>query len=124
VIAHRGSRVIARKAVTVTRRAEKVTGSRNVFRDVGFREPEARTLALRSELMIRIEESVSRSGLTEARTAARLGLTQRKLSALLKGRIDRFTLDALVIAATRAGLRVDLRVTRGKRSVERVVAIA
>jgi predicted XRE-type DNA-binding protein len=51
----------------MTRRAKMVRGSSNVFRDLGFREPEARNLALRSEVMIRIEEFVERSGMTQAR---------------------------------------------------------
>jgi predicted XRE-type DNA-binding protein len=99
-----------------------VRGSGNVFRDLGFREPEARNLALRSEIMIRIEEFVERSELTQARAAARLGITQPRLNALLKGRIDLFSLDALVNAATRAGLQVDLLVTTPKRAAARVAA--
>jgi predicted XRE-type DNA-binding protein len=88
-----------------------VRGSDNVFRDLGFPEDEARNLALRSELMIRIEEFVESSGLTQARAAARLGLTQPRLNAMLKGKIDQFSLDALVNTATRAGLHVELRIT-------------
>ena len=76
-----------------------VRGSGNVFQDVGFPEAEARNLVLRSELMIRIEEFVKRSDLTQARAAARLGLTQPRLNALLRGKIDQFSLDALVNAA-------------------------
>lgn len=64
--------------------------------------------------MIRIEEFVQRSGMTQARVAARLGLTQPRLNALLKGKIEQFSLDALVNVAARAGLRVELRVTAGK----------
>lgn len=99
-------------------------GGSNVFRGLGFREPEARNLALRSEVMIRIEEFVGGSGMTPARAAARLGLTQPRLNALLQGRIDQFSLDALVNAATRAGLQVDLLVTTRKRTAERAVANA
>jgi predicted XRE-type DNA-binding protein len=66
----------------------KRRSSGNVFRDLGFREPEARNLALRSEVMIRIEEYVERSGMTQARAAARLGLTQPRLNVLLKGKQD------------------------------------
>lgn len=47
----------------------------------------------------------------QTRVAARLGLTQPRLNALLKGRIEQFSLDALVNAATRAGLHVELRIT-------------
>jgi predicted XRE-type DNA-binding protein len=97
------------------KRVKMVRGRGNVFRDIGFREPEARNLALRSEIMIRIEEFVERSELTQARAAACLGLTQPRLNALLKGRIDLFSLDALVNAATRAGLHVDLQITAPRR---------
>lgn len=74
--------------------------------------------------MIRIDEFVERSGMTPAHAAARLGLTQPRLNALLQGRIDQFSLDALVNAAARAGLQVDLLVTTGKRTAERAVANA
>jgi predicted XRE-type DNA-binding protein len=100
----------------MTKRVKMVRGSGSMFRDLGFPEPEARNLALRSEIMIRIEEFVERSGMTQARAAARLGLTQPRLNALLKGKIDQFSLDALVNAATRAGLQVDLLVTARKRT--------
>jgi len=106
----------------MTKRVKTVRGSGNVFRDLGFREPEARNLALRSEIMIRIEEFVERSRMTQARAAARLGLTQPRLNALLKGKIAQFSLDALVNAATRAGLQVDLQVTAPKRLDERTTA--
>ncbi len=72
--------------------------------------------------MIHIEEFVAQSELTQARAAARLGITQPRLNALLKGRIDLFSLDALVNAATRAGLQVDLLVTTAKRTGARVAA--
>lgn len=101
-----------------------VRGGSNVFQDIGFREPEARNLALRSEVMIRIEEFVERSGMTQARAAVHLGLTRPRLNALLKGRIDQFSLEALVNAATRAGLQVNFLVTSRKRSAERAVAKA
>jgi predicted XRE-type DNA-binding protein len=106
----------------MTKRMRMVRGSGNVFRDLGFREPEARNLALRSEIMIRIEEFVEQSGMTQARAAARLALTQPRLNALLKGKIDQFSLDALVNAATRAGLRVELLVTAPKRMREQPAA--
>jgi predicted XRE-type DNA-binding protein len=106
------------------KRVKMVRGSSNVFRDLGFREPEARNPALRSEIMIRIEEFVERSELTQSRAAARFGFTQPRLNALLKGRIGLFSLDALVNAATRAGLHVNLLVTTPKRVNERATASA
>jgi predicted XRE-type DNA-binding protein len=88
-----------------------VRGSGNVFVDLGFPKEEAHNLLLRSEMMTRIELFVKRSGLTQARAAKLLGLTQPRLNALLKGKIELFSLDALVNAATRAGFLVELKVS-------------
>jgi predicted XRE-type DNA-binding protein len=87
-------------------------GSGNVFRDLGFSEDEAHSLTLRSELMISIERFVERSGLTQAAAAKRLGIRQPRLNALLRGRFNQFSLDALVTIAARAGLRVELKIVR------------
>jgi predicted XRE-type DNA-binding protein len=87
----------------------KVTrGSGNVFRDLGFDKAEAENLKLRSELMMRISQYYAGSGMIQADAAKILGLTQPRLNALLKGRIDQFSLDALVNIANHAGLRVTL----------------
>jgi predicted XRE-type DNA-binding protein len=101
-----------------------VRGSNNVFRDLGFPEEQARNLLLRSQIMICIEQFVERGGLTQGRAAALLGLTQPRLNALLKGKIDQFSLDALVNTATRAGLHVELHVTLPKRAGGRAAAAA
>jgi len=47
-------------------------------------------------------------GVAQARAAKRLGITQPRLNALVKGKIDLFSLDALVNIANRAGLNVRL----------------
>jgi predicted XRE-type DNA-binding protein len=100
----------------MTKRVKMVRGSGNVFLDLGFPEGQARNLLLRSQILICIEQFIERGGLTQTRAAARLGLTQLRLNALLKGRIDQFSLDALVNSATRAGLHVEIRVTSAKRT--------
>lgn len=87
-------------------------GSGNVFRDLGFGEQEAQNLLLRSELILCIEDFVNRSGLTQSAAAKQLRLTQPRLNALLKGKIELFSLDALVNIATCAGLRVELKIKR------------
>jgi predicted XRE-type DNA-binding protein len=86
----------------------RIRGSGNVFKDLGFGKAEAENLKLRAELMLRIDEAYRRSGLTQADAARKLGLTQPRLNALLKGRIGQFSLDALVNVAARAGLAVRL----------------
>lgn len=87
-------------------------GSGNVFRDPGFSREEAENLRLRTELMIRITDFYEKSGMTQARAAKALGLTQPRLNALLKGRMSEFSLDALVNIASRAGMNVRLVVRK------------
>jgi len=87
-------------------------GSGNVFRDLGFSERESQNLLLRAELVLCIEDFVKRSGLTQLAAAKRLRLTQPRLNALLKGKIELFSLDALVNIATYAGLRVELKIRK------------
>ena len=90
------------------RQLKRTRGSGNVFRDLGYGKVEAEHLKLRSELMIRIEQHFRASGMTQAEAAKVLGVTQPRLNAVLKGRIDLFSLDALVNMASRAGLQVRL----------------
>ena len=91
---------------------KRMRGSGNVFRDLGFGKAEAENLKMRSELMVRIDDYYRRSGMTQAEAAKALGLTQPRLNALLKGKIDLFSLDALVNIAHRAGLSVRLIVRK------------
>ena len=91
----------------------KITrGSGNVFRDLGFPHEEAHNLLLRSDLMTRVERYVKASGLKQKDAAARLGVTQPRLNDLLKGKIDKFSLDALVNMLGHAGIRVEVSVKR------------
>lgn len=69
-------------------------------------------MTARSELMIAIEQTVKRWKVTQAAAAKRLGITQPRLNDLLRGRIDKFSLDALMNIATKAGLAVKVEVTR------------
>lgn len=96
----------------INERVKLRRGSGNVFRDLGFGEQEAQNLLLRSELAVWIEDFVKGSGLTQSAAAKRLHLTQPRLNALLKGKLELFSLDSLVNVATRAGLRVELRVKK------------
>jgi predicted XRE-type DNA-binding protein len=91
-------------------RLKIVRGSGNVFLDIGFSPDEAQNLHLRSELMSKIEHFVRSSGLTQKECAVRMGVTQPRLSDLLKGKIDKFSLDALVNMLGHAGMRVRMSV--------------
>jgi predicted XRE-type DNA-binding protein len=68
--------------------------SGNVFTDLGFPKAEAENLMLRSELMSESREMAR--GMTQAKAAKRFGITQPRLNDLLLGKIDKFSLDALL----------------------------
>jgi len=67
-------------------------------------------LKLRSELIIKISEKIKSQGLTQAQTAKVLRITQPRVSALLKGKINEFRLDSLVDIAHRLGLQVSIQI--------------
>jgi len=71
---------------------------------------EAANMKVRAELLIAIQEQVRNQKGTQSEKAERLAVTQPRLNDLLRGRIDKFSLDSLVNIADRAGLRIDLRV--------------
>jgi len=73
---------------------------------------DAANLKARSDVMIAIREVVENWKVTQAESAKRLGITQPRLNDLLRGRIDNFSLDALVNLAARAGLSVRVKIAR------------
>src|SRR5512133_3161717 len=72
---------------------------------------EAENMKLRSSLMIAITEAVSAWHMTQTEAARRLGVTPPRLNVLLRGRVGKFGLDALVALTARAGLVVHLEIT-------------
>ena len=73
---------------------------------------EAANMRLRSELMIAVQEAVASWGLTQDEAAGRLEVTQPRLNDLLRGRVSKFSLDALILLAERAGLSVRVQIER------------
>jgi predicted XRE-type DNA-binding protein len=71
---------------------------------------QATNMRLRSEMMMALQARVEAWNTTQARAAKRLRITQPRLNDLLRGRIEKFSLDALVTLAEHAGLEVRLKV--------------
>jgi predicted XRE-type DNA-binding protein len=84
----------------------------NVWDALEDNPAEAANLRLRSELMIAIRQAAGEWAVTQATAARRLGVTQPRLNDLLRGRIEKFSLDALTRLAVRAGLEVRIQVGR------------
>jgi predicted XRE-type DNA-binding protein len=83
--------------------------SGNVFLDIGFPPGEAEHLRVRSRLMMAIEQLIKERGLTQAEAARVFGVTQPRVSDLVRGRIERFSIDTLVEMLGRAGIGLSIR---------------
>ena len=86
--------------------------SENVFRDLGFDREEAEHLKLRSDLMIEIRKVIEGRRLTQAAAAALFGVSQPRISDLVRGKIDLFSIDTLIYMLAHAGVRVSFVVKR------------
>ncbi len=71
---------------------------------------EAANMRARSALMIAVRNKIESWKISQTEAAGRLGLTQPRLNDLLRGRIDKFSLDALINLAASAGLAVRLEI--------------
>lgn len=82
--------------------------SGHVYRDLGFSPAEAEYLMLRSRLMVMLARLIADRGLTQLEAAHLLGVSQPRVSDIARGRVERFTIDALVEMLARAGVHLDL----------------
>jgi predicted XRE-type DNA-binding protein len=77
---------------------------------------EAALLKLRSALMMKAKSIVDEQSLTRAQASKLFGVTQPRMSDLMRGKIDLFSLEILVTMLARAGQTVELKVSRVRRS--------
>lgn len=82
----------------------------NVFADLGFSEEEATLLKLRADLMASLRQTIEARNWTQAQAAAEFGISQPRVSDLMRGKWDKFSLDMLLALVVRAGLlpRIEL----------------
>ena len=84
----------------------------NVWFALEASETDAINMSLRSDLMTSIEKIVTAWSIPQADAAKRLGLTRPRLNDLLRGKISKFSLEALTAIAYRAGLTVKMSVKK------------
>ena len=104
-----------RKAPAKVARPKIRKSSGNVFRDLGFDSDEAEHLRIRSALMGTVRQVLDERGMTQKEAAELFEVSQPRVSDLVRGKIELFTIDTLVDMLARAGIRVELR-TSGKVS--------
>jgi predicted XRE-type DNA-binding protein len=85
-------------------------GSQNVFDDLGFAPEEALNLKIRADLMLNLKRYIQSQGWTQKKAALFFGETQPRISDLMNGDIERFSIDKLVQMLCRAGIEVRLEV--------------
>jgi len=86
-----------------------VESSGNVFIDLGYSPDEAAILQMRADLMAGLRKCIKAKKLTQAKAAEILGVSQSRVSDLNTGKWERFSLEMLIILATKAGMRVTLK---------------
>lgn len=87
-------------------------GTGNVFRDLGFSETESANLEARSALMILLEKEIRKLKMTQVEAARRIGVKPPRISELMNGKIDKFSLDLLVVYLARLGKTVEFSLTK------------
>lgn len=90
----------------------KLEAFKNVWDAIEDDPVVAENLKLRSMLMIELERHIEREKWTQAHAARLLGVTQPRISNLMRGKINAFSLDLLVKMAVSAGLRVSIKVKK------------
>jgi predicted XRE-type DNA-binding protein len=85
----------------------KKTG-RNIFLDLGFEPAEAAVLQMRATLMSDLRAYIENEGLTQAKAAERLGIAQSRVSDLVCGKWDKFSLEMLITLEARLGRTVNV----------------
>ena len=83
--------------------------SGNVFADLGFSPEEAAILQMRADLMAELRKVIKARKLTQAKAAKILGVSQSRVSDLVRGKWEKFSLEMLITLATRAGIRVQIK---------------
>lgn len=88
-------------------KAVKATvGSENIFADLGFANPEEELL--KAKLIRELRAIIKRRKLTQTKAAELLGLKQPDVSALVTGRVGKFSIDRIVRCLDRLNYRVDV----------------
>ena len=85
---------------------------KNIWDAIEETPAQAENMKLRSSLMIVLKEHIAQSGMTQKEAAKFFGVTQPRISDLMRGHIDLFALDSLVNMVATAGLHIEMHVAK------------
>ena len=94
------------------KKVKRAKSSGNVFRDLGLGPKASENLLVRAQLMTEIEKYIQKEKITQAEAAKLFGVTQPRISDLIRGKIHLFSVDTLIAMLSHAGLIVDIRVRK------------
>jgi len=83
--------------------------SGNVFVDLGYSPDEAAVLQMRADLMSDLRKFIKAKKLTQAKAAEIFGVSQSRVSDLMRGKWEKFSLEMLITLSTKAGMHVTLK---------------
>jgi predicted XRE-type DNA-binding protein len=83
----------------------------SVWEAIEANPADAENMKLRSKLMMALDQHIRAKGWTQTEAASQLGVTQPRISDLLRGKINLFALDTLVNMLVAAGLQIEIRIT-------------
>ncbi len=84
--------------------------SGNVFIDLGYSQDEASILQMRADLMADIRKFIKTKKLTQATAAKIFGVSQSRVSDLITGKWEKFSLEMLISLVTKTGMHVKLKI--------------
>ena len=82
----------------------------NVFKDLGLPHPER--LMARAQIMIEIEQIIKQRGWSQKKAASVLGIPQSKVSCLMSGKLDMFSVDRLFDLLNRLDKNIEIVITQ------------
>lgn len=103
--------------------SEKITrGSDNIFKDLGFENPEE--YQAKADLALHIIKIIESRRLTQKEAAAVIGAAQPDLSKLKHGQLRGFTLDRLFSFLLRLNRNIEIRVTKARKKSGKLATVA
>ena len=87
----------------------------SVFFDL-FERGEAERLSIQGGLAIALKRAITARKLTQAAAARQLGISQPRVNDVLRGRLERVSIDALIVYLSRLGLQVKITTSMPKRA--------
>jgi len=107
----------AKRRTKSAKNTQVEVGSGNVFADLGL--PDAEERLLKANLVFQIAQLIDKKKLTQAKVAERTGLDQPKVSRLLRGHLDGFSVDRLFAILNRMGHSIEVRISAKERAPEK-----